>query len=193
MQRHPNLLDPTSSAFLVVDLQGKLFDNVVDKSRVEKNVCALIRFADVMGVPVILTEHYPKGLGSTVKPILDAFERLPKNSKNAKMEKVEFSCFQNEAISEKLSSLSVDTFVVMGIETHICITQTCLDGLGRRYRMHVVEDACSSRTKPSHDCGIEKMRDSGCIVDSTEMVIYEMLNTSKHPKFKEVLQIVKEI
>ncbi len=192
MQRHPGLLEARNAAIVVVDLQGKLFDNIDDKARVEKNAKALIRFAGVMGIPVVLTEQYPQGLGSTAKAILEPFNALPQD-KRIKMEKVEFSCFQNEAIAQKLASLSASTLVVFGIETHICVTQTCLDGLDRKYRMHVVEDACSSRTRASHEAGIAKMRAAGTIVDTTEMVIYEMLSSSKNPKFKDALQIVKEM
>jgi nicotinamidase-related amidase len=134
---------------------------------------------------VILTEHYPKGLGVTVpeiKKVLSEYE--PK-------EKVIFSCWGSLGFKDKLKELGVKTLMIAGIESHICVQQTTLDAINSGYEVHVISDAVSSRTQRNLDIGIEKMRQFNAVISSTEMAMYEIMERADTKEFKEVLKLVK--
>jgi nicotinamidase-related amidase len=157
----------------------------MEKEEVVENLHMLIRFAYIMDLPILLTEHYPKGLGRTVpeiKEVLKEYEPI---------EKVIFSCFGSEEFKSKLKELGVKKLMISGIESHICIEQTALDALNAGYDVHVIADAISSRTPRNLEIGIEKMRQLGAVISSTEMAMYEIMERADTKEFKEVLKLVK--
>lgn len=170
---------------VVVDVQEKLLPYVIGKDEVLGNIQMLIKFAHIMDIPVILTEHYPKGLGVTVSEIKEVLsEYEPK-------EKVIFSCWGSMDFKEKLKELGIKTLMIAGIESHICVQQTTLDAINSGYEVHVISDAVSSRTQRNLDIGIEKMRQFNAVISSTEMAMYEIMERADTKEFKEVLKLVK--
>ncbi|UCG71235.1 MAG: hydrolase [Thermoplasmata archaeon] len=184
-KHHPAILTKENTALVVVDVQEKLLPYVVDKEKVVDNIKMMIKFAHIMDIPVILTEHYPKGLGTTVTEINEVLkEYSPKK-------KVIFSCFGSPGFSKKIKELDVKRIMICGIESHICVEQTTLDAMDSGYEVHVIADAISSRTRMNRDFGIDKMRQFGAIISSTEMAMYEIMERADTEEFKEVLKLVK--
>ena len=133
------LLDRNRSALVLIDFQERLFPNVHEHQRVMARIDLLLSAANLMQVPVLLTEQYPRGLGSTVEEIRKA---LPQAQP---LEKMDFSCAAAPGFKERLSSLQRDQIILTGIETHICVAQTALDLASQGENVFVVADATSSR------------------------------------------------
>lgn len=181
---HPHLL--TKECILVlIDIQEKLFPYVKDKDQLLGNITKLIRFATIMKIPLILTEHYPQGLGPTIQEIKNI---LPKYSP---LKKITFSAFRSKEFLKKIQDTKIRTLLICGIESHICIEQTVLDGLSLGLNIHIISDAISSRKKHDLQMGIQKMQQCGGIISTTEMAIYEILERADTQEFKEALKLVK--
>lgn len=181
---HPNLL--TKECLLVlIDMQEKLFPYVQDKKQLLRQITKLVRFATIMKIPLFLTEHYPQGLGSTIQEIRRI---LPEYNP---IKKITFSAFRSEKFLQKIKDTKIKTLLICGIESHICIEQTVLDGLSLGLTIHIISDAISSRNKHDLQMGIQKMQQSGGIISTTEMAIYEILERADTPEFKDALNLVK--
>jgi nicotinamidase-related amidase len=185
LKHHPAILTKENTALVVVDVQEKLLPYVIGKDEVVSNIQMLIKFAHIMDIPVILTEHYPKGLGVTVPEIKEVL------SEYAPKEKVIFSCWGSLEFAEKLKELGIKRIMIAGIESHICVCQTTLDAINSGYEVHVISDAVSSRTQRNLDIGLEKMRQFNAVISSTEMAMYEIMERADTKEFKEVLKLVK--
>jgi nicotinamidase-related amidase len=180
-------LEARHCALAVVDIQEKLLPPIFEKERMVRNSQLLIRLAKILGLPVLLSTQYSKGLGPTVPEIASLLPEV------ASLEKNEFGCFNNDAYCARVKSLPGDrnTLLVCGMESHICVTQTALGALNSGYIVHVASDAVSSRTEWNWKIGLDRMRAAGAVISSTEMMIYELLRTSSGPAFKEMLQYLK--
>lgn len=171
------MLNLEDSVVLIIDVQEKLLNAVYDKELCYKNAVIMSKAAQILDIPVVITEQYPKGLGSTVAGICGT---------NI-FEKTSFSAF--EEIKTALEGRK--QIVVFGIETHICVNQTVESLLKAGFEVHVVKDASSSRMEAEHLAGLERMRDNGAHILTTEIALFEWLGTSKHPKFKDVQKLIK--
>jgi nicotinamidase-related amidase len=169
----------------VVDLQEKLLSVMHEKERVTRNSQLLIRLAKILGIPVALSVQYPEGLGHTVPEIATLLEGIKA------VEKLEFGCFGNADYCSAIGRLSGRTLLVCGLEAHICVAQTVLGALNQGLTVHVAADAVSSRTELNWKIGLERMRDAGAVISSTEMMIYELLGKAGTPAFKEILKYLK--
>jgi nicotinamidase-related amidase len=176
-------LKPERSIILVIDPQEKLLPKIFEPERVTKNCILMIHLARVMGIPLVATTQYEKGLGGIVEEIRKAL------SETKPMDKVEFGCFNNEAFTQCIKTLgpSRNTLILCGIESHICVAQTALGALDGGYIVHVASDATSSRTAWNWQIGLDRMGGTGAIISSTEMIIYEILQRSDSPAFKAML------
>ncbi len=179
------LLSKENAVLIVVDVQERLFPLISGKDIILNNMRKLIRFAKIIGIPIILTEQYPKGLGPTIPEI----RGLLPNIKS--IEKVEFSCFGSEKFRDILKNMRAETLIIIGIEAHICVAQTSIEGVKYGYRVCVVSDATSSRKIEDKNIAIERMRQSGVIVTSTEMLMYELLRKAETREFREALELIK--
>jgi len=179
------LLSPERSALVVVDVQERLAPAVHASDRVVHNVGVLLQAADRLGVPVLVTEQYPKGLGHTVGPLK---ERLPDG---AVVEKIHFSACGEPGFVERLDSLGRDQIVLTGMEAHVCVLQTALGlrSLGRT--VYIVADATSSRTPGNAELGIERMRENGVEIVTTEMAVFEWMQRAGTPEFKALSALIK--
>ncbi|UCE39629.1 MAG: hydrolase [Thermoplasmata archaeon] len=185
LNHHPAILSMENTALVIVDVQEKLLPYVVDKDKVTENVNMLIKFADIYDIPIILTEHYPKGLGTTVPEVKEVLKNY------APLEKVIFSCCGAKGFISRLNELNVKRIMLAGIESHICVEQTALDVMHAGFDVHVIADAISSRTIENKNIGMEKMRQFGAVISSTEMAMYEIMERADSKEFKEVLKLVK--
>ncbi len=174
-------------ALLVVDIQEKLLPPIFERDRLVRNAQLLLRLAKILDIPVVATTQYEKGLGKTVA---DVASLLPET---AVLDKLEFGCFNNSGFCSNMRALpgQRNTALVCGMETHICVLQTVLGALNRGYLVHVAADAVSSRAEFNWKIGLERMRDAGAVISSTETVIYELLRASGTAAFKEMLPYLK--
>ncbi|MEM2431080.1 MAG: hydrolase [Candidatus Bathyarchaeia archaeon] len=179
------LISREEAALIIIDVQEKLFPLVYERDKILDNIRKLIRFAKIIGIPIILTEQYPRGLGSTIPEVKELIPEIQP------IEKVEFSCFGSEKFKALLRDLNVKALIITGIETHICIAQTSIEGLSNGYKSCVVIDATSSRNPEDKSAALERMIQSGVIIASTEMIIYELLKTAGTREFREVLKLIK--
>jgi nicotinamidase-related amidase len=169
-------------SLVVIDIQAKLLPPIVQKDQLVKNVQLLIRLAGILRIPTIATTQYQKGLGGTV-PEIQSLLSAPAIDKQV------FSCFSSDVFCSLMKRLPGrrNTLLLCGMETHICIMQTALEGLREGYLVHVASDAVSSRTEWNWKVALERMRDAGAVISSTEMIIYELLRTSETEAFKQML------
>jgi len=181
----PNLLDKEKAALIVIDMQEAFRKVIPDFSLITKRIATIVKACELLGVPVILTEQYPKGLKHTVEEILSI---LPEERKII-YEKTSFSScgvFLNH-----LENLKVQQLMLCGIETHICVSQTAHELLEKGLQVHLLIDCVSSRFEINKQAGIEKMKQSGAIISCLEMAIFELIRDSKHPCFKQIQDLIK--
>ena len=182
---HPNLLSASDCALVIVDLQTRLMNAVVESDRVLANAVRLIECAKVFSVPVIATTQIADKLGAFSEPVASAFADVEF------MDKTTFSCAGCPGFLDTLSGTSRKQILLCGVETHVCVNQTAHDLLAEGYQVHVVGDAVSSRTPENRSAGIGKMRDSGCIITSTEMAIFELTRDAAVKEFRSIYKLVK--
>ena len=173
-------------ALALIDIQEKLLPAIWEKERLVRNSQLLIRLAEMMSIPVIATTQYVKGLGQIVPKIASL---LPDTNP---MDKLEFGCFGNGEFCSAVSRLAGrNTLLLCGMETHICVMQTALGALNQGLNVHVAADAVSARAELNWKLGLERMRDAGAVISSTEMMMYELMGKSGTPVFKEMLKFIK--
>ena len=183
---HPSSrLVRAKAGLVVVDVQERLLPAIFEKERVVQNSLRLVKGASILKVPVFATEQYRKGLGPTVPEVAAALGHV------SPIEKLAFSACGAEGFLDKLDAAKISDAIVCGIETHVCVLQTCLDLLDSGGRVFVVADAVSSRTAGNHSLGLQRMKDAGAIIVSTEMVLFELLERAGTPEFRLILELVK--
>lgn len=176
----PRTLDRARTALIVVDVQEAFAKAVEDFDGVAAASATLITGARTLGLPVIVTEQYPRGLGDTVEPVraaLGGVERLPKTVFSA-------------ARADGFDLAGRDQALVCGIETHVCVNQTAHDLLGQGVEVHVASDAVSSRTSANRALGLRKMGESGAILTSVETALFELLGAAGSDEFKTIQKLV---
>lgn len=177
-----NLITREDSVLIVIDVQEKLMPVIANREKVIDNIIRLLKFAQIIGLPVILTEQ--QNLGPTVPEIKN---EIPDSQP---ISKIVFNCFFCDDFVNHIPQMGRKTLILTGVETHICVAQTALHALPN-FTVHVVSDAVSSRTTDNWNVGIERMRQSGAIITSTEMVIFELLQRAGTDEFRETLNLVK--
>lgn len=179
-------LRPEECTLAVIDIQEKLLPPIWEKERMVRNSQLLIRMAQEMKLPVLVSTQYAKGLGPTIPEIASL---LP--SVNI-IDKMEFGCFGNGDYCSAAGKLADrNTLLLCGMETHICVMQTALGALNQGMNVHVAADAVSSRTELSWKLGLGRMQAAGAVISSTEMMLYELMGKSGTATFKEMLKWIK--
>lgn len=180
-------LQTDNCTLVVVDIQQKLLPPIFNKEQLVRNASLLIRLANILEIPILVSTQYAKGLGETVPEIAQLIPNY------RAIDKLEFGCFSKDTFCSAVKSLpgSRNTMLLCGMETHICVMQTALGALEQGYLVHVASDAVGSRAEWNWKIGLERMRDAGCVISSTEMTMYELLRKSGTPAFKELLQHLK--
>ena len=154
---------------------------MLDKKDSVENAKKLLQLASILNIDTILTEQYPKGLGSTIEDI-KGFKTI---------EKTTFSALQTSRFLEELEKLNNKNIIIFGIETHICVYQTVLDLINKNYNVFVVCDCCASRKKLNHKTALRLMESYGAKITTLEICLFEFLKSSKHPNFKEIQGLIK--
>jgi len=178
------VLNAESTALVVIDIQVALARVMHEKDRLIENARKLIQGAKVLGLPIIVTEQYPKGLGRTVPEIAELIDAKP-------IEKTAFSCCGEAAFVEAVEKLGRSQLVLCGIETHVCVYQTASGLAERGYEVEVAADGVSSRTVSNKLIGLDRMKDAGARLTSVEMALFELLEVAGGDAFKEIIKIVK--
>jgi nicotinamidase-related amidase len=173
-------LDRATAVLLVVDIQERLAAAMGERERVVANAGHLIAAAQLLGVPVVHTEQYPKGLGRTVPELRAVLDPAPA------VEKLTFDCCGEPAFAPALEGTGRATVIVCGMETHICVLQTVLGLLARGMTVHVAADAVCSRNPENARTALELARDAGAVVTCTETVLFQLLVRAGTPEFKAI-------
>jgi nicotinamidase-related amidase len=179
--------DAEDSVFVIVDVQQRLAAAMPQgvKDRVVEQLKTLIIAAKTLSIPIVVTEQYPKGLGSTEAVLQDY---LPPDA--TIIEKTSFSCVKTPAFFSTIEKSGRKKILLTGMETHICVLQTALDFQQHGYQVFVVEDAVSSRSKANQYNALQRLRNAGIIVTTVESVVFEWLADAKHPQFKTLAQLI---
>ena len=179
------LLKLDETAVVLIDVQGKLAEIVHESEQLLDSTEKLIKGAQILEVPILWLEQYPKGLGPTKEQLKQHLtDQTP-------IEKIAFSGCKCDEFQEQLKKLDKKSYLVAGIETHICVYQTVSELLAQGKEVEIVVDCVSSRTLANKEIGIEKMKQLGAKVTSVEMALFELMETAKHPKFKEISNLIK--
>lgn len=178
-------LKKKNAVLVVIDVQGKLAELAHDAENVSANISRLIEGADALDVTVIWTEQLPDKMGPTIKPIRDLLKGFKSIAKST------FSCCGDSSFMSALKGTRRKQVILVGIESHVCVSQTAIDLIEKGYEVFVVTDAVSSRTVENRQAGITRMNQEGAYLCSTEMVLFELLGDASHSQLKTILRLVK--
>ncbi len=177
-------LTPAESVLLVIDLQESFLKIIHEADRVLSRSEFLVRVSKIFGIPVFASEQYPSRMGGTDPRLEGLLDQV--------FGKMEFSAAANPAFMAAMEATGRRKVVIVGIETHICVSQTALDLLAKGYEVVVCPDALSSSSPDRHKLGMERLRDAGVIPIHTEAVAYEWCHAADSPQFKDLLAVVKQ-
>ena len=176
-------LDRERTALVVVDIQEAFRKAVPSFDAVAESAATLVQGAEAMGIPIVVTEQYPKGLGHTVPEVA---EHLPDE-----VQPLEKMCF-SAARADGFDLEGRDQALVCGIETHVCVNQSVLDMLDEHVEVHVAQDAVGSRSAENKDLGLHKMERAGAVLTSVETALFELLGRAGTDEFKQVQKLILE-
>ena len=178
---------PEDCMLLVIDIQQKLFDAMEKdfKDVFVKNSSIMLDVAKAFDMPIVVSEQYPKGLGSTIDEIGDSIKGIPK------LEKLFFSCFRDNRIRDELKDKSKKTVIVIGIEAHVCVYQTVVDLLMAGYRAVVLSDAVCSRRELDRLTAISALSNAGAVICSTETLAFMFMEKAGTQIFKKLALLFK--
>ncbi|GAB4356324.1 MAG: hydrolase [Gammaproteobacteria bacterium] len=174
------LMHPRHSLLLLIDIQERLVPAIHEHERVVENSAWLLNLARELGIPVLVSEQYPRGLGATVPEIRAGL------AESERFEKVHFSCVADQGCREAIAESGRDQVVVAGIEAHVCVTQSVLQLLESGRQVFVVADAVASRSPRDAEAGLQRMRQAGAQIVTREMVFFEWLQRAGTDEFKRL-------
>lgn len=181
----PSRLLPYRSALLIVDLQYRLIQVMHDRKKLVRRASRLVQGSNILGIPQLVTEQYPRGLGETVEDV--ARYLVPQCIE----EKTRFSAYIHP-IREKLKAMpEVDSIVIAGVEAHVCVLRTCLDLMHAGYRVYPVWDAISSRRVEDKDAARDRLTQAGAIPSTVESVLFEWLGDADDSRFRQIQELIK--
>lgn len=177
-------LKAENTVALVVDIQERLMPVMSNGAEFVAKTCQMIKGLNILNIPLIVTEQYPKGLGKTVAEIQALTEAA------TWFEKTQFSAYTDEvqaAIKEK----NPQNIIVLGCETHVCMLQTVLDLRAQGYAVYVPQECVDSRAVANKKNGLKQIREEGAVVSNIESVLFQLLGDAKHPSFKEISKLIQ--
>jgi len=198
-------LDRSRTALVVVDVQEAFRHAVLDFEQVARSVATLVRGARVLGLPTIVTEQYPRGLGHTVPEVAEHLDVTRPSEAERSARPEDFRCGRSALIFEKVAFSAVDAdgfpgalrgterdqVLLCGIEAHVCVNQTAQDLIADGREVHVAQDAVTSRTAENRALGLHRMERSGAVATSVETALFELLRQAGTPEFRQVQALVK--
>jgi isochorismate hydrolase len=180
------LLDASKASLLVVDVQERLLPAMAAAEQVLAKANIVLQVANALQIPIAISEQYPKGLGPTVSS-LEIFGARP-------FEKLSFSCWRDDGLRHHFIEQHEGgrpQVIVVGIEAHVCVLQTCVDLAFAGFGVFAVADAMSSRSAHSHDLALQRLRHANVEVVNTEMAVFELLGRAGTPQFKALSGLIK--
>ncbi|MFQ5898531.1 MAG: hydrolase [Candidatus Methylomirabilia bacterium] len=183
----PITLTREGTLLLVVDVQERLFAAMDPEQREDmvKNLKILAATAGRLGIPIEVTEQYPKGLGHTLPELKASLGNIEP------IEKVAFSCCAAEGFTQRLQAAGARQVILAGIEAHVCVLLTALDLVAQGYTVHVVADATCSRRRENGQIALDQLRQAGAVVTSTESVVFQLLRTADTEDFRFLQLLLK--
>lgn len=170
---------------MVVDFQERLMPAISGHEEMIQRSVILIQGLKTLGIPLLMTQQYTKGIGKTVPEILEAM------GSEEYFDKVEFSCFDNTAIHDKIGSLGRKNVILCGAEAHVCLLQTCIDLKEAGYTPVLVADCVGSRKESDKQFGLIRAQQEGVLITTSEAVLFEMTRKAGTPTFKQISKLVK--
>lgn len=184
--RHPNTLDAARTALVIIDMQDAFRQSIADFAATAARIAIVAQATHLLGVPVVVTEQYPKGLGRTAEEI-----RAVLPSTNEVIEKTAFSSCGAQEFVSRLDATGARQVVVCGIEAHVCVNQTTHDLLARGFQVHILTDCITARAAHNREAGLAKMQASGALPSSIEMALFELMRDARHEQFKAIQKLIK--
>jgi nicotinamidase-related amidase len=182
---HPRIARRDDAFLLVIDVQEPLLKVMPQPEGLLKNIQILIEAAKILNLPLYATEQYPDRFGPTVEALRARWGAVEPEGK------MTFSSCGCLPVFQRIQESPRRTAILCGVETHVCVSQTAHDLLAQGFTVHIPADAVASRTEFNRKTGLEKMRDSGAVLTSTETVVYELLQQAGTPEFKALLPKIK--
>lgn len=179
------MLDPQKTCLVLIDVQEKLLPVMQNPQQVVKNCAVLIHTAKALNLPILWCQQVPDALGPTVPELTSLLEG------NSPINKSSFSCAGDEYFLAALAKTGAKAAILCGIEAHVCIFQTAIHLLQQGIDVHIIVDATSSRTLENKQIAIDRMKAAGAVISSTEMLLFELLQSSNHEKFRQLSRLIK--
>ncbi len=179
------MLSTDSTTLIIIDVQEKLFRVMHNQEALVVNLQKIIKGAQVLEIPLLVTEQNPPALGPTIPELKNLLLHVPTISK------LSFSCCGEQKFLNKLSALNGQQLLLAGIEAHICVYQTAVELLEQGYEVQVLADCVSSRTEENKQLGLANMREAGASITSVEIALFELLRRAEGEKFREISKLVK--
>ena len=170
---------------LVIDFQEKLVSHMYEGQQIIMNTGILLQGLQILEIPLIATQQYTKGLGSTVINLSQYLSGIPV------IEKLSFSCCGEPDFMNELRSHRKKFVIITGIETHVCVLQTATDLIDCGYKPVIIEDCISSRKQGDKETALSRIRDEGAIISSCESILFELCQIAGTDKFKAISKLVK--
>nr|CAB3256955.1 isochorismatase domain-containing protein 1-like [Phallusia mammillata] len=177
-------LSPSTSVVFCCDMQERFKPAIKYFAEIAEVGNRVLKTSEKLGIPLVVTEQYPKGLGKTV-------EELDIGHAAVLEEKTKFSMMTPKIVEFLTSQVHLQSVVLFGVEAHVCVQQTAHDLITRGYDVHIIADATSSRTQADRHLAFERLRSLGAFVTTCETVLLQWVADKNHPKFKEIQQIIK--
>lgn len=186
-----DVADRDDLVLLVIDIQDRLAAAMERRDEVVRTTARLVRLAGIVGARVVVTRQYPQGLGDTVTELAAVIADAVGPGATV-VDKTAFCACGEPAFLEAMEATGRRQVAIAGMETHICVTQTALALACAGWRVHVVEDACCSRTPRDHESALARLRHAGVTVTTSESLMYEAVGRAGTDEFKRLLAVVKE-
>lgn len=185
---HPMTIARDRAALVIIDVQERLFHamDADHREEVMRNIKVLATAARRLGLPMLVTEQYPKGLGHTLEELTQSL-----GSDVRPIEKVRFSCCGVEEFQDRLDRTGARQIVLAGIEAHVCVLLSALDLLAAGYAVHVAADAVTSRTQANWRLAMDQLRQAGAVVTATETVLFQLLRQGDTDEFRELARLIR--
>lgn len=184
--RHKNTLDAAHTALAIIDMQDSFRSAISDFAETAARIALVAHAMQILKIPIIVTEQYPRGLGHTADEI-----RAVLPSTLEVIEKTAFSSCGAQSFNSELERAGARHVLICGIEAHVCVNQTTHDLLARGYQAHLLTDCITARSPHNKQIGFAKMQQSGALPSSTEMALFELMRDARHEQFKAIQKLIK--
>ena len=175
--------DADNTFALLIDVQEKLFPKIYKCDELKEKITLLLKGLKALGIPILRSEQYPKGLGKTIFPLEEYADNV--------FEKTTFSCMQDTELASEIQKFTPKSCIAFGIETHICVLQTVRNLIENGFSVIVCQDATSSRNEIDKQSALSELGRMGARITTCETILFEMLQAKEHPQFKTISQCVK--